>query len=142
MRHAQAMSIALLGLTACAGAAPVAQPVTIARPAFGGEAQFRGQLAMEKGCIVAGDSRKSISVLFDPGVKLLDAGQGVFDPATGQSIRFGEPVTGGAPSLRDNGRGWSISDIESFYGVSLPPGCPRANVMRLHHFTQIRGRND
>lgn len=134
MRHAQAMSNALLGLTACAGAAPVAQPVTIARPAFGGEAQFRGQLAMEKGCIVAFGTRKSINVLFHPGVKLLDAGQGVSDPATGQSIRFGEPVTGGAASLRDNGRGWSISDIESFYGVSLPPRLPASECHALASF--------
>lgn len=142
MRYGQGMSVALFGLAACAGAAPVVQPVTIARPAFGGEALFRGYLAVEDGCIVAVAGRHSSTVLFDPGVRLLDDGQGIWDPATGQSIPFGEPVKGGAAVLRDNGKGWPISDIESFFGVSLPAGCPRANLMRLHHLTQIRGRND
>lgn len=137
MRYARALWIALLGLAACAGAAPVAQPITIARPAFGGEALFRGELTVKNGCIVSAGSRRGSTVLFDPGIRLLENGQGVFDPATGQSIRFGEPLAGGAASLRENDRGWPISDIERFFGVSLPPDCPRANVTRLHHLTKI-----
>ena len=122
----------LAGLAGCAGAAPIAQPVTIERPAFGGEAQFRGHLGKRNGCIVAVGGSQVSTVLFDPDVRLLDNGEGIFDPATRQSIVFGQAVTGGAAFLRERGRGWPISDIETFFGVSLPRGCPVGHIMRLH----------
>lgn len=129
-------------LAGWASASPAALPLTIARPAFGGEALFRGYLGIENGCVVAVSPGRSNTVLFDPDVRRLEDGQGIFDPSTNQSIRFGEAVTGGAAFLRDDGRGWPISDIESFFGVALYRGCPKDNVQRLHNLNQVRGRDD
>lgn len=78
-----------------------------------------------------------MKLLFDPGVTLLPTGDGVFDPATGNSIRFGERISGGAATLRDAGRGWPSRDIERFYGVTIPAACPKRDVMRLHHMEPI-----
>ena len=108
-------------------------PLTIARDAFGGEAQFVGHLQMSGGCIVAlrADGVPS-TVLFDPDIRLTSDVRGVFDPRTGRSIRFGTPVTGSAAKLRSEGNGWAVADIEEFFGVRIPANCPRDAVMRLH----------
>ena len=122
-----------VALSGCATAKIEAQPITIDRDAFGGEALFHGSIAAIDGCIVTRGYRSNSTVLFDRGVTLLASGDGVFDPATGKSIRFGARITGGAAVLRDAGRGWPIHDIERFYGVTIPAACPKSDVMRLHH---------
>ena len=124
-----------VALSGCATAAIEAQPITIDRDAFGGQALFGGSIESIDGCIVTG--RSNSTVLFDQGVTLLPTGDGVFDPATGNSIRFGERISGGAAVLRDAGRGWPIHDIERFYGVTIPAACPKRDVMRLHHMEPI-----
>ncbi|QQN74372.1 hypothetical protein [Croceicoccus sp. YJ47] len=113
-----------------------AQPITIDSNGFGGEAQFHGSIAAIDGCIVTRNGNST--VLFDRGVTLLPTGDGVFDPATGNSIRFGARITGGAAILRDAGRGWSIREIERFYGVTIPPACPKHDVTRLHHLEPVQ----
>ena len=124
-----------VALSGCATAAIEAQPITIDRDAFGGQALFGGSIESIDGCIVTG--RSNSTDLFDQGVTLLPTGDGVFDPATGNSIRFGERISGGAAVLRDAGRGWPIHDIERFYGVTIPAACPKRDVMRLHHMEPI-----
>ncbi|WP_417318409.1 hypothetical protein [Erythrobacter aureus] len=99
------MLVVGVALSSCATARIEAQPITIDRDAFGGQALFHGSIAAIDGCIVTPGYRGNGTVLFDPGVTLLPTGDGVFDPATGNSIRFGARITGGAAVLRDAGRG-------------------------------------
>lgn len=124
-----------LALSGCATAAIEAQPITIDRDAFGGEALFVGSIESIDGCIVT--RRTNSTVLFDQGVNMLPTGDGVFDPATGNTIRFGERISGGAATLREDGRGWPVRDIERFYGVTIPAACPKRDVMRLHNMEPI-----
>ena len=123
----------VIPLTACQSVSSPPHLITIAKPAMAGEALFRGELAEVAGCVVAKGHRDNATILFDRGVTLLPRGDGVFDPATGNSIRFGARITGGAAVVRDAGQGWPIHDIERFYGVTIPAACPKSDVMRLHH---------
>lgn len=108
-------------------------PLTIARDAFGGGAQFVGRLQMSKGCVVAtGAFGEPSTVLFDPDIRLTGDGAALFDPQTGRTIRFNVPIAGGAAELRSDGNGWAVADIERFFGVRMPANCPRDAVMRLH----------
>ena len=127
----------VIPLTACQSAPSSPHLITIAKPARAGEALSRGELGVVRGCVVAMGYFGNETVLFDPGVTLLPTGDGVFDPATGNSIRFGERISGGAATLRDAGRGWPSRDIERFYGVTIPAACPKRDVMRLHHMEPI-----
>lgn len=127
-----------VALSGCAAALIEAQPITIDRDAFGGQALFQGSIAAIDGCIVTRGYRGNSTVLFDHGVTLLPTGDGVFDPATGNSIRFGARITGGAAVLRDAARGWPIHDIERFYGVTIPAACPKSDLARLHDMEPVQ----
>lgn len=73
-------------LTACQRAPSSPHLGTIARPAFAGEALFRGALAVVRGCVVAKGDRRNSTVLFDPGVTLLPSVEGLHDPHSGNDI--------------------------------------------------------
>lgn len=132
-------ALILLGSSACGTGAveSVSQPtpLTIARDAFAGGALYRGTLEIRDGCIVS--SRRNFTVLFDPGVVLTANSDGIYEPRTGNTIRFGQRIQGSGGNLREKGKGWPISDIERFYGVRIPLGCPKGNVMRLHKMEEI-----
>ena len=129
-----ALAGALL-LGACQSVPEQPRPITIARDAFAGEALYRGTLEIRDGCIVS--SRRNFTVLFDPGVVLTANSDGLYEPRTGNTIRFGQEMQGGGGILRENGKGWPILDIERFYEVSIPSGCPMDNVMRLHAMKEV-----
>ena len=129
-----ALAGALL-LGACQSAPIQPRPITIARDAFAGEALYRGTLEIRDGCIVS--SRRNFPVLFDPGVVLTANSDGLYEPRTGNTIRFGQEMQGGGGILRENGKGWPILDIKRFYEVSIPSGCPMDNVMRLHAMKEV-----
>ena len=101
-----------------------------------GRGAYRGTLEIRGGCIVTSGSRRNFTVLFDPGVVLTSGSDGLYEPRTGNTIRFGHKMQGGG-NLRENGKGWPISDIERFYEVSIPRGCPKNNVMRLHKMEEV-----
>lgn len=126
-----------LVLAACQSAPIQPRPITIARDAFAGEALYRGTLEIRDGCIVSSGSRRNFTVLFDPGVVLTSGSDGLYEPRTGNTIRFGHRIQGGGGNLRENGNGWPISDIERFYGVSIPRACPKGNVMWLHKMEEV-----
>ncbi|MXP15711.1 hypothetical protein GRI44_13225 [Altererythrobacter confluentis] len=126
-------------LAACQSVPENARPITIAREAFAGEALYRGSLELVDGCIVAAGHRRAFTALFDPRVVRTASGEGIFEPPTGNTIRFGHPMQGGGGNLRENGKGRTISDIERFYEVSIPSGCPRNNVMRLRNMEEVAG---
>ncbi|WP_454597637.1 hypothetical protein [Qipengyuania sp. SM2507] len=130
MRHRLAVSFVLM-LSGCVAHGGGGNPINIARPAFGGEAGFYGSIELQRGCIVTGGDRPA-TVLFDPGVKLSEDRTRIIDPRAQGSVRLDVPIQGGAALLRENGKGWPIADIESFFGVTIPAGCPTKDVMRLH----------
>ena len=132
---------AMLGLLASSGCGTVQGPphlLRISGQKFGGEALFTGQLAVKHGCVVAMLTSGPATVLFDKSVTLSKDDQGFSDPATGVEVHFGQPVSAGAAWVREHSRGWPISDIERYFGVELPPGCPQRSVVRLHHFRTNR----
>ena len=112
---------------------------TIARPAFAGEALFRGELAVVRGCVVAKGDRRNSTALFDPGVTLLPSVEGLHDPHSGNDIPFSQRISGGGGFLRENAKGWPISDIERFYGVTIPAACPKDDIMRLRNMEVLEG---
>ena len=126
-------------LTACQRAPSSPHLGTIARPAFAGEALFRGALAVVRGCVVAKGDRRNSTVLFDPGVTLLPSVEGLHDPHSGNDIPFGQRISGGGGFLRENAKGWPISDIERFYGVTIPAACPKDDIMRLRNIEVLDG---
>ncbi|PZT90737.1 MAG: hypothetical protein DI637_03125 [Citromicrobium sp.] len=126
-----------LVLAACQSGPEQTRPITIARDAFAGEALYRGTLEIRGGCIVTSGSRRNFTVLFDPGVVLTSGSDGLYEPRTVNIIRFGQEMQGGGGILRENGKGWPILDIERFYEVSIPSGCPMDNVMRLHAMKEV-----
>ena len=121
----------LAPLSGCQSAFLPPHLITIARPAMAGEALFRGELAVVSGCVVAKGHRSNATVLFDPGVTLLRSGAGLHDPLSGNTIPFGQRISGGGGNLREDDKGWPISDIERFYGVTIPAACPKDDIMRL-----------
>ena len=126
-----------LVLAGCQSAPIQPRPITIARDAFAGEALYCGTLEIRDGCIVSSGSGRNFSVLFDPGVVLTADSDGLYEPRTGNTIRFGRRIEGAGGNLRENGKGWPIADIERFYGVSIPRGCPKGDVMRLHKMEEV-----
>lgn len=124
--------VALSFLAACQTALAHPQLIAIASPAMGGEALFHGTLAIKKGCVVSLGGQRIAAVLFDPGVTLSEDRTRIIDPRAHGNVRLAVPIFGGTAHLRENGKGWSIVDIERFFGVTIPAGCPTKNVMRLH----------
>ena len=126
-------------LTACQSAQSPPHLITIARPAMAGEALIRGELSVVRSCVVLRGEHRNSTVLFDPGVTLLPSGEGLHDPQSGSDISFGQHISGGGGVLRENGKGWPISDIERFYGVTIPTDCSKDNVMRLRRMEVLEG---
>lgn len=132
MRGLPAVGISLV-LSACAANAADGDPITIARHAFGGEALYNGILKLRRGCIVTGGDRPA-TVLFDPDVTLTDDRTAVRDGPDGVLVPFGVTVFAGSAVLREAGAGWSLAEIEEFFGVDIPDVCPTDEVVRLHGF--------
>ena len=80
-----------------------------------------------------------MKLLFDPGVTLLPSGDGLHDPLSGNNIPFGQRISGGGGVSRESGRGWPISDIERFYGVTIPAAYRKDYVMRLRNMEVLNG---
>ncbi|MDG5748427.1 hypothetical protein P8Q88_09550 [Qipengyuania sp. XHP0207] len=133
------MAVLVVPVVACQSAPSSPHLITIARPAFAGEALFRGELEVVRGCVVVKGDRRSSAVLFDPGVTLLPSGDGLHDPHSGNDISFGQRISGGGGFLRENAKGWPISDIERFYGVTIPAACPKDDIMRLRNMEVLEG---
>jgi hypothetical protein len=142
------MSFALLPPLAllAAAAAPAPAPAD-ERPAiatigsenmFGGEALFTGRLAVRDGCLVADFGSGVATPVFDPGVILSPDGKTLHDPAQGSELPLGRRFSAGSAWMRDGGTGWTVAEIEAFYGTRIPPGCPTHNVIRLHDFEPPR----
>jgi hypothetical protein len=134
------MAVVVAAMTlasACATGPANLRLLTIAKPAFGGEASFRGTLLAKHGCVIAHQANGDTTVLFDPGVALTQNRDGLRDARTGKTIHFRRLVRGGAAELRSGGKGWPIADIEHFFGVSISAGCPTRNVMRLHDLEEL-----
>ena len=129
----------VIQLTACQGAPSSPHLITIAKPARAGEALIRGELAVVRGCVVMKGPRRNSTVLFDPGVTLLPSVEGLHDPHSGNDIPFGQRISGGGGFLRENAKGWPISDIERFYGVTIPAACPKDDIMRLRNMEVLEG---
>ncbi len=129
----------VIPLTACQGAPSSPHLITIAKPARAGEALIRGELAVVRGCVVMKGPRRNSTVLLDPGVTLLPSVEGLHDPHSGNDIPFGQRISGGGGFLRENAKGWPISDIERFYGVTIPAACPKDDIMRLRNMEVLEG---
>jgi hypothetical protein len=127
----------VLATVGCAADVP-RQRLTIATIAssnlFGGEALYRGKLVERAGCIVAAADGSFATPIFDPGVTLADDGEALVDAHEGVQVPIGRLFEAGTAWLRDDGEGWSLAEIDSFYGTRIPPGCPTDNVIRLHDF--------
>lgn len=136
MRPALLTALALTTFGCAAG--PSARPLGIATITsaytFGGEARFTGKLIERGGCLVATDGGSFATPIFDPGVTLSPDGRTIRDVRQGARVPVGRSFQAGAAWLRDDGQGWSVESIESFYGTRLPPNCPTDEVIRLHDF--------
>lgn len=106
---------------------------------FGGEALFTGKLFERNGCLVAGTDEVFATPVFDPGVTLTAGGKTIRDVRKGVEVPIGRPFRAGTAWMRDDGTGWSVADIEMFFGTRIPPGCPTDNVIRLHDFEPTGG---
>ena len=129
----------VIQLTACQSTSSPLHLIAIARPAMAGEALFRGELAVVRGCVAIRGSRRNSTVLFDRGVTLLPSGEGLHDPHSGNDIPFGQRISGGGGNWRENGKGWPISDIERFYGVMIPAACSKDDIIRLRNMEVLKG---
>jgi hypothetical protein len=136
------MKICLLGLAimltgGCAASGGPPQLVRIAKPLFGGEAGFAGSVEVHRGCVVTMHNGRPQTVLFDSDVALVSDGTGFRDGSDGKIIRFGQEFRAGAAEIRRKGKGWSLKDIQAFFGAKLPENCPKDEVVRLHDFTPV-----
>ena len=126
-----------LAIVGCATSAPHSRPVlatVTSSNLFGGQALFIGTLRVERGCLVAVSNGRSATPIFDPNVALAPDGRAVIDRRNGVALPLGRAFRAGSAWLRDDGRGWPVADIVSFFGTRLPPGCPTDDVLRLHDF--------
>lgn len=105
--------------------------ISITRGNFGGEARFVGKLH-----VVAFLGKRRANVLFDPETTLGEDLQSLSERDRAP-ILFGQSFSAATAVLRDNGRGWSIADIKSFYSVNIPARCPHRDVIRLRHLAPI-----
>lgn len=103
---------------------------------MGGEAAFVGKLIIQNGCLVAITGKKVATPIFDPGVTLQPNRLAINDPRNSRHIRIGQSFRAGTAWMRDSGNGWSVSDVETFFGVRVPSKCPTASIIRLHDFDQ------
>ena len=110
--------------------------ISITRGNFGGEARFVGKLRIENRCVVAVLGTRLATVLFDPETTLGADLQSLSERGRAP-ILFGQSFAAATAVLRDNGRGWPIADIESFYGVNIPARCPHRDVIRLRRLAPI-----
>lgn len=136
MRPATALllTVALLGCAANLAHERLTIATVTSSNAFGGEARFWGKLLERDGCLVAGTNESFATPIFDAGVTLAADRKTIVDVRHHVQVPIGRPFQAGAAWLRDDGQGWSIRDIESFYGTRLPRGCPTDDVIRLHNF--------
>ena len=118
------------------GASSLPTLISITRGNLGGEARYVGKLRIEHRCIVAVLGKRLATVLFDPETTLGKDLQSLNERSR-SPIRFGQSFAAATAVLRDNGRGWPIADIESFYGVIIPARCPHRDVIRLRHLAPI-----
>jgi len=136
MRPALLLPLAV-ALTGCASALPRAR-LTIATVTssnmFGGEALFTGKLLEQNGCLLASANERFATLIFDPGVTLAADGGTIRDVRQNVEVPVGRYFRAGSAWLRDGGQGWSVADIEAFYGTRIPAKCPTHNVIRLHDF--------
>lgn len=134
MMRLRVASLVAFGLVSCA---PLDRPpalIRVAQAKFGGgQAQFRGKLEVRNGCVVTAGTH-SATVLFDPDVALVNQGTAIRDRRRGFTIRFGELIRASAAWPRNNGDGWSVKEIERFYGTYIPANCPHDEVVRLDDF--------
>ena len=129
--------LAILFASGCSANGGPPQLLRIAKPWFGGEAAYTGAIEIHRGCVVAVGGGKRATILFDPDVMLVDGGTAIRDGSSGEVIRFGEQVHAFAAILLSGDRGWSVHDIQSFYGVKLSESCPKDEVVRLHDFKPV-----
>lgn len=97
---------------------------------IGGEARFEGEFKIRGNCVVVGSTWKGLPI-FDPSVRLTETGDTILDSRTGVRVAVGERFSASAAFLRDEGRGWSLSDIEQATGVAIPKGCGTNMIVRL-----------
>lgn len=131
MPLAQGCTTAIDRATVVQGSAP---RLLIASPEsrVGGEARFEGELQIRNNCVVVAGSRdwKGLPI-FDPSVRLTETGDAILDSRTGVRVGVGERFSASAAHFRDEGQGWSLSDIEQATGVTVPGGCGAGTVIRL-----------
>ena len=136
VRAMKAAALCLLFLAGCAASATPPEPIRISRGWKGGEARFVGELRLKKGCIVAGAGKSWATPLFNPEATFGKDHRAIREGSR-PAIAFGQKFAAGAAILRDDGRGWSMADVEQFYGVKIPVACPRRDVVRLHDLVAI-----
>jgi hypothetical protein len=125
-----------LGVCAAVKHTPGPHPIAITTTARGGgEARLMGRLTIHKHCLVVGSGKDIATPIFDDGVTITPDENYVQFPRDGVHLAIGQPFRAAAAWRRDGGRGWSIREIKSFFGIVIPPGCPTDNVVRLR---QIR----
>ena len=134
----RAAALCLLCLAGCAVTPVQPEPIRIARGHFGGEARFVGELRFKNGCLVAGAGESWATPLFDPEATLGEDRRSIRE-GDRPAVRFGQKFGAGAAHLRNNGRGWSIADIEQFFGVIIAAACPKRDVVRLARSDRDRG---
>ena len=117
-------------LSACQTMEPRTEVLIVTRSTSGGQALFRGSIEARAGCLVAVSGDRIATVLFDPGVRLA-SDEGIIEANTDRAIKFGAKLEGASAILRENGSGWQLTDLEQYFGVTIPKTCPSDNVMRL-----------
>ena len=101
---------------------------------FGGEARFSGEWRIRNGCLVASAGKRVATPIFDTGVILQPDASAIRHARNGVRISVGQRFHAGTAWIRNNGGGWSVSEIEAFFGIRIPSGCPTADIIRLHDF--------
>lgn len=133
------VATALLGCAAdIPGGRLTIAPITASK-IFGGEAAFWGKLLERDGCLVAGAGETFTTPIFEPNVMLTPGSKTIRDVRQGVEVPIGRAFRAGTAVLRENGGSWSVADIETFYGMRIPPGCPIDDVIRLHDFKLTGG---
>jgi len=128
------LAMAFPGCAAHQPARPLAIATITSAFTHGGQARFAGRLIERDGCLVATDGVNVATPIFDPGATLGADRKTISDTRAGVEVPIGRPFRASAAWLRDHDQGWSVADIETFYGTRIPPGCPTNNVIRLHDF--------
>lgn len=109
---------------------------------FGGEALLFGMLDVHQGCVVVRLGNETATPIFDPGVVWQPDDYAIFDTINRVQVPIGQQFQAGTAHLRRNGSGWSVNDIETLFGVRIPPKCATADIIRLHSFDLTPSRAD